>query len=296
MDLLNRSLRIIKLKQDISQRSISHMRPTVPNCWFSSMKRIIVVLVLITLISCTSAKISPPLAQLPTDCTAPGEIVRGELAQPSRGYTYSYRIYLPPCFSAQANFRYPVLYLIPGLGSGPDAWFASGLAEVADNLILSHEIPPFIIVSTESTGGDPLAETIYNDLIPAVESQYPVMNDRRYRAVAGGSLGGIAAYRLAFQYPDTFASAGIFGMGAVSGEEKQIKSWLSAMNEENRVRVFMDCGDEDVLSLRLAEVMKSLLDAAGIENQLHVGSGGHNYTYWLSNFELYLKWVSQDWK
>jgi S-formylglutathione hydrolase FrmB len=85
-------------------------------------------------------------------------------------------------------------------------------------------------------------------------------------------------------------------MGAVSGAEKQIKSWLSAMNDENRVRVFMDCGNEDILSLKLAEAMKFLLDEAGVENQLHVGSGGHNYIYWLSNFEAYLKWVSKDWK
>ena len=133
-------------------------------------------------------------------------------------------------------------------------------------MILSSEIPPFIIVYTESTDGDPLSETIYNELIHSIESQYPVMDDRRYRAVAGGSLGGIAVYRLAFQYPDTFASAGILGMGAVSGEEKQIKSWLSAMNNENRVRVFMDCGNEDILSLDRAEVMKSLLDEAGVEN------------------------------
>jgi enterochelin esterase-like enzyme len=225
-----------------------------------------------------------------------GEIIRAELSQPSRGYAYSYRVYLPPCYSAESEFRYPILYIVPGLGGGPDAWFAAGLAKVADDLILSNELPPFIIVSTESTSGDPLGETIYNELIPAVENQYPIMDDRQYRVIAGGSLGAIAAYRLAFQHPDTFSSAGIFGMGAVSGEEKQIKSWLSAMKDENRVRVFIDCGDEDVLSLDLAEAMKSLLDEAGVENQLHVGSGGHNYTYWLSNFEIYLKWVSKDWK
>ena len=260
------------------------------------MMRISVVLFLFFLIGCNATPISPPLAQLPEDCTTPGEIIRAELVHPSRGYAYSYRVYLPPCYSAESEFRYPVLYIVPGLGSGPDAWFASGLAKVADDLILSKEIPPLIIVSTESTSGDPLGETIHNELIPAVESQYPIMDDRRYRAVAGGSLGGIAAYRLAFQHLDTYASAGIFGMGAVPGEEKQIKSWLSAMNDENRVRVFMDCGDEDVLSLDLAEVMKSLLDEAGVENQLHVGSGGHNYTYWLSNFEIYIKWVSKDWR
>jgi enterochelin esterase-like enzyme len=260
------------------------------------MKRIFTVLFLLLVIGCSAAPISAPLAQLPTDCKSLGEIIRAELSEPSRGYTYRYRVYLPPCFTAESEFRYPVLYLIPGLGGGPDAWFSSGLAKVADDLILSNEIPPFIIVSTESTDGDPLGTTISNELIPAVESQYPVMDDRRYHAVAGGSLGGIAAYRLAFQHPDIFASAGIFGAGAISGEEKRINSWLSAMNDGNRVRVFMDCGDEDTLMLDRAKVMKSLLDDAGVENHLHVGSGGHNYTYWLSNFETYLEWMSKDWR
>lgn len=245
---------------------------------------------------CSAAPISAPLAQLPTDCTSLREIIRTELSEPSRGSTYSYRVYLPPCFTAESEFRYPVLYLIPGLGGGPDSWFAAGLAKIVDDLILNKEIPPFIIVTTESIDSDPFGETIHNELIPDVESQYPVMADRQFRAVAGGSLGGIAAYRLAFQYPDTFASAGIFGAGAISGEEEQINSWLSAMNDGNRVRVFMDCGDEDALMLDRAEVMKSLLDEVRVENQLHIGNGGHNYTYWLSNFEMYLKWMSKDWK
>jgi enterochelin esterase-like enzyme len=65
-----------------------------------------------------------------------------------------------------------------------------------------------------------MAETIYAELIPNVESDYPILNDSRYRAVAGGSLGGIAAYRLAYQYPGMFSSAGIFEAGAISGEER----------------------------------------------------------------------------
>src|SRR5688572_30584911 len=259
------------------------------------MMRILVVLSLFFLIGCRATPSSAPLAQLPENCTAPGEIIRAELSQPSRGYAYSYRVYLPPCFSAESEFRYPVLYIIPGLGGGPDGWFAAGLAKVADDLILSHEIPPIIIVSIESTSGDPLAETIYNELIPAVENQYPIMDDRRYRAVAGGSLGGIAAYRLSYQYPDTFSSAGIFGAGAISGEEKQINAWLSSITDATRIRVFMDCGDEDIFMLERAQVMKVMLDEADMENQLHIGQGGHNYAYWISNFEMYLKWMTKDW-
>ena len=259
------------------------------------MKRIFTVLFLL-LVGCKATPNSPSLAHIPENCTSSGEIIRAEISQSSRGNSYNYQVYLPPCFSAESEFRYPVLYIVPGRGGGPDSWFAAGLAKVVDDLILSNQIPPFIIVATESIDSDPLGEIISNELIPTIESQYPISDERQHHAVAGGSLGGIAAYRLAFQYPDTFASAGIFGAGAISGEEQRINSWLSAMNDGNRVRVFMDCGDEDTLMLDRAEVMKSLLDDAGVENQLHVGSGGHNYTYRLSNFETYLKWVSKDWK
>ena len=272
------------------------MHPPELNCWYNSMKRVFVVLCLLFPIGCRAIPISPPLAQISEDCTAPGEIIDAELSQPSRGYVYNFRVYLPPCYSSQSEFRYPVLYIVPGRGGGPESWFAAGLAKILDDLILGNQISPFIVVTTESIESDPVGETIHNELIPAIESQYPIMDDRRYRAVAGGSLGGIAAYRLAFQHPDTFASAGIFGAGAISGEEKQIKLWLSTINDRNHVRVFMDCGDEDTFMLDRVEVMKSLLEAAGVENQLHVGSGGHNYTYWLSNFEMYLKWMSEDWK
>jgi enterochelin esterase-like enzyme len=259
------------------------------------MKQIIANFFLILLSGCGTISSSTTLATLPEGCKASGEIIRAELSEPTRGYAYSYRVYLPPCFSAESESKYPMLYLVPGRSSGPDSWFNLGLAEIVDGLILSGEIPPLIIITTENTDFDPMAEAIYKELIPYVEGQYPIMNDRRYRAVAGGSLGGIAAYRLAFQYPDKFFSAAIFGAGAISGEEKQIDSWLSSMTDANRVRVFMDTGDEDIFMLDRAQVMKSILDEAGIENQLHIGHGGHNYAYWISNFEMYLKWLTRDW-
>ncbi len=255
------------------------------------------ILIFFLLYGCASAftPTSIPLASFSDGCQVPGEVISAELVKTARGYPYSYRVYLPPCFSAEIEAQYPVLYLVPGRGGSPDSWLQAGLTEEVDRLILAREVPPLIIVSTENTDSDPQAEAIYKDLIPFIESQYPIANDRRYRAVAGGSLGGIASYRLAFQYPEEFSSAGIFGAGAISGEEKQIISWLSSMAKSNGTRVFMDTGDEDLFMLERARVMESILDEAGIENQLHVGHGGHTYTYWVSNFEMYLTWMTKDW-
>ena len=256
---------------------------------------VVAVMLLFLFCGCGLGPTPVSLAVIPETCTTPGTIISADLPDPTRGYAYSYRVYLPPCYSTETESRYPVLYLVPGRSSSPDSWFAAGLADVADGLILSKEIPPILIITTENIENDPLAETIYKELMPVVEAEYPILDDRRYRAVAGGSLGGIAAYRLAFQYPDKFFSAGIFGAGAISGEEKRINEWLDAMTDENRIRVFMDTGDGDPLMLDRAVVMKSMLDEKGIENILHTGEGGHNYTYWVSNFEMYLKWLARDW-
>lgn len=188
-----------------------------------------------------------------------------------------------------------MLYLIPGSRSSPDSWLKAGLPEEMDRLILAGRVFPRIVVTTENTDSDPMGFIIYNDLIPFVESQYRIASDRRYRAVAGGSLGGIAAYRLAFRHPETFSSAGLFGSGAIAGEEVQIRLWLAQMSDANRTRVFMNSGEGDPFMLERARALKSILDEAGVENELYVDQGEHHYTYWIPNFENYLTWLEKEW-
>jgi enterochelin esterase-like enzyme len=248
---------------------------------------------LFTFSSCSTENIS--LAELKEGCLQSGQVLSGELIQTQRGYPYRFMVYLPPCYADQIEISYPVFYFSPGRGSDPAAWFSAGINQIADQLILDKVLSPFIIVITENTNNDSHGSDIYNDLIPYIESEYRVLKNRDYRAVAGGSLGGITSYRLGFQYPKTFSSVGMFGSGAISGEEEQIKVWLDAIPKKYQTRVFMDTGEGDPLMLERAKVMNSLLDQFSVPHFLYTGTGGHDYNYWVSNLEIYFLWVAEGW-
>lgn len=210
-----------------------------------------------------------------------------------RGYAYAFQLYLPPCYDDQQ--LYPVIYLLPGRGGGPGDWFAAAAHLTADDLILTGQVLPFIIVTTENTDADPYAEAIIQDLIPAIESQYPIQADRQHRAVAGASLGGIGAYRLALRYPEQFATVGLFGSGLISGEEEQVREWLRAIPAAEYPRVFLNCGEEDGLMLERTQVTMGLLDEFDIDTTAIFSPGEHIYSYWVTNLSAYILWLAEGW-
>lgn len=229
------------------------------------------------------------------NCDQPGHVEDFSFYSEIQKYDYVYNVYLPPCYDENPDRRYPVLYLIPGRGGGPDAWFNAGAADVFSDAILSERVPPFIVVSTKNFSEDPYGDILYNELMPVVENNFSTLNERNYRAIAGGSLGAVSSYRMVFQYPDIFASAGMFGGGLIHGEEQTFDEWLSVLTPENQPRVFLNSGEGDPLMLDRAQVMVTYLDEAGIENELISGPGDHTYGYWLKAFPQYLIWVARDW-
>ena len=230
---------------------------------------------------------------LVTACAEPGTVSHGTIDSTVRGYGYSFQLYLPPCYDSQQ--QYPVIYLLPGRGGGPGDWFAAAANHLADDLILTGQVPPFLIVTTENTDADPYAEAIRQDLMPHIESHYPIQADRQHRAVAGASLGGIGAYRLALRYPEQFATVGLFGSGLISGEEAQVREWLTAIPTADRPRVFLNCGEEDVLMLERAQVTRALFDEFGLDTTTLFSSGEHTYSYWATNLPAYILWLAEGW-
>src|SRR5690606_27642748 len=116
-------------------------------------------------------------------------------------------VYLPPGFSKKE--KYPVLYLLHGIGGDEKEWLNGGHPEVIlDNLYADGKLEPMIVVmpngramKDDRAGGNIMEpdkvqafatfeQDLLNDLIPFIEKKYPVLNDREHRAIAGLSMGG----------------------------------------------------------------------------------------------------------
>jgi enterochelin esterase-like enzyme len=205
---------------------------------------------------------APPAQQFPVppqgfDQVRPGvavgklEAVQYDAGVVAPGTQRPAQIYTPPGYSKAR--KYPVLYLIHGLGQDETAWIKQGNANVIlDNLIADSKIAPMIVVFPNGTvggggaappgappgapagaappagvrgagaGGGGVAagssfETdLLRNLIPYVESHYSTLADPQHRALAGLSLGGMQTKAIAPANSDKFAYFGVFSGGNIS--------------------------------------------------------------------------------
>ncbi|MDQ0474139.1 alpha/beta hydrolase [Labrys wisconsinensis] len=113
---------------------------------------------------------------------------------------------------------WPVLYLLHGLGGCERDWVELGEIQVTlDRLIATGRIRPMMVVmpgaanswyvDSGTVGGPGDYETaIIEDLPRAIQKRFPVAVSPRSRAIAGVSMGGYGALRLALKHPEMFGA------------------------------------------------------------------------------------------
>jgi enterochelin esterase-like enzyme len=250
------------------------------------------LLLIVLLLTASQSQAGVPVS---ASCTEPGYLESLEIETNTRSTDYNVEVYLPPCYGEESSRRYPALYLFPGRGGGPSSWFAAGLTQLVDELILSGEQPPLIIVGLEATDNDLYAETFDRDVFPYIQSHYRTLPQISTRALAGASQGGAPAYRLALRQPHRYGSAALFGSGAISGEEFQIETWLDKLPRHLRPRFFLNTGLQDPLMLERAHSLYAMLAEREVSTQVIFSTGDHSYAYWLENFPAYLAWLADAW-
>ncbi len=234
-----------------------------------------------------------------------------------------YSIFLPSDYYTSER-AYPVTYLLHGYGDADDGWIQFGeVNRLADDAIKAGKIPPMIIVTPDgftsfyintADGKLNYEDFFIKELIPHIEKTYKVKAERKYRGIAGLSMGGYGALMYALKYPNLFAAAaplsaavwtdndiinldegmfnGLFGnsMGKnLKGKDRLTPAWLSnsplaiiekkTKEELSTVRYWIDCGDDDFLTIGNAQLHIALTNK-NVPHEYRVRDGAHNWTYW----------------
>ena len=146
-----------------------------------------------------------------------GELTYRQFPSPALRGVIPTIVYTPG--SPPPKTGWPVVYLLHGHDGNEHSWPDLGhIRATLDDLIERSEISPLLVVmpgggngwyvdSEEFGGPGDFATAILDDLPKAIEAGYPVRKDRGGRAIAGLSMGGYGALRLALTRPDRFTAA-----------------------------------------------------------------------------------------
>jgi enterochelin esterase-like enzyme len=204
------------------------------------------------------------------------------------------QVYLPPGYTPDQ--KYPVLYLLHGIGGNENEWVRGGRPEVIlDNLLADAKIVPMIVVlpngraAQDITARDPIPKQspafaafendLLNDLIPFIEKTYSVKTDRESRALAGLSMGGGQALNFGLGNLDHFAWVGAFSSAPNTKQPADLIENTEAARSKLRL-LYVSCGDRDGL-LRVTQGVHRMLDEKNIPHVYNIiPDGRHDFAVW----------------
>lgn len=255
------------------------------------------------------------------------------------GMDRNYSIYLPDGYD-RTDRSYPVLYLLHGLSDNHTGWVQFGkVQQIADKAIKEGLASEMIIVMpdadtkmpgyfNEINGTYNYEDFFFKELIPHIEKTYRVRPERRYRAIAGLSMGGGGTLYYALHHPEMFAAAcpmsGYFGASSIDemkessgrspltpkvstlSDEKiaeyftnhNAAAYLESVPEQKldeieKVRWYITCGDDDFLIRSNNQMYNTLLEN-GISAEYRVKDGAHTWSYWRGELPIILEFVSRS--
>ncbi|WP_374164384.1 esterase [Arcticibacter sp. MXS-1] len=244
-----------------------------------------------------------------------GTVARRWYSSPTLKMERRLTVYTPPGYES-GNKRYPVFYLLHGMGGDEEAWIALGrTAQIMDNLIAQGKASPMIVVMTNGNAVQEAApgesslnfykptfqlpktmegsmEQSFPDVVNFIDNSYRTVKSKQGRAIAGLSMGGFHSLHISKQYPDMFDYVGLFSAAIMPG--KDVKSPVySNMEEKLKVQFekkpklyWIGIGKTDFLYQANTDYRK-MLDARNYKYVYYESEGGHiwrNWRIYLSEF------------
>lgn len=211
-------------------------------------------------------------------------------------------VYTPPGYSTAK--KYPVLYLLHGIGGDEYEWLHGGHPQVIlDNLYAKGKLAPMIVVlpngramkDDRATGNimEPdkvkafatFEGDLLNDLIPYIESKYPAYTDKDHRAIAGLSMGGGQTLNFGLGHLDKFAWIGAFSAAPnTKNPEELLPNPQKA--KDNLKLLWISCGNEDGL-IGFSRRTHDFLVENAVPHIYYIMPGVHDFKVWKSSLYLF---------
>jgi enterochelin esterase family protein len=206
-------------------------------------------------------------------------------------------IYTPPGYE-NGKGKYPVFYLLHGANDNDDVWVSEGHANfMMDNFIAAKKAKPMIVVMPAGhtppavPGGPPggmqgrdFEKDFVQDIMPYVESHYRVRTDRRSRAIAGLSMGGMQTLNISLAHLDKFAYIGVFSSGWLrqtpEAIETEFGAGLNDVRARSGLRLFWFATGKDDSLLPRTRTTVEILKKRGINVEFQESSGMHTWINW----------------
>lgn len=240
-----------------------------------------------------------------------------------------YAVYLPPDYETSQR-SYPVLYLLHGAGDDQTGWVQFGeVLRIADKAIQDGIATPMVIIMPDANTGQRgynndingkwrYEDFFFSELMPYVEKTYRIKGEKRYRAVAGLSMGGYGSFLYALHRPELFSAAaplsawvgpltesearGWIGAGAQNIDDATFKKFFQEQtilplvkaipdSTKKAVRWYIDCGDDDFL-YEGNSLVHIAMKKGEVPHEFRVRDGAHTWTYWRESLPTVLQFVS----
>jgi enterochelin esterase-like enzyme len=229
-----------------------------------------------------------------------GELTMVEYDSKTVGTRRKMLVYTPPGYSTDR--KYPVLYLLHGIGGDEREWQRLCSPEnILDNLLADGKIQPMIVVMpngraqvNDRAEGNVFAAApafanfendLLKDVIPTIESKYSVYTDRENRALAGLSMGGGQSLNFGLGHLDVFAWIGGFSSAPDTKPAAELVPDPAAAREKLTL-LWLACGNKDGL-IRISQGVHSYLKENNVPHVWHVDGNAHDGTEWANNLYLF---------
>lgn len=241
----------------------------------------------------------PAFAEPPADLVAKrdgiahGKLEMIEYDSKTVGTKRKMQVYTPPGYSADQ--KYPVLYLLHGIGGDETEWQRFATPDVLlDNLIADQKAVPMIVVmpngraqKNDRAEGNIMAAApafatferdLLDDVIPTIQSRYSTLTNQASRALAGLSMGGGQTLNFGLGHLDTFAWIGAFSSAPNTKPPGELVPDAAAATRQLKL-LLLTCGNKDGL-IGISQGVHSYLKEKNVPHIWHVDGNGHDATHW----------------